>query len=71
MSNQNDEIIDDFSEALRVINDLVQVAELNMDEMEDNTVMVLRKVEEYQKRMIKKYSGGCGECSSCESYSCG
>lgn len=64
--NNHDEIVDDFSEALKLISELVNTSELNMDSLDTNTVHVLNQVKGFQSRIISKND----KCVSCEMCSC-
>lgn len=64
--NNHDEIVDDFSEALKLISELVNTSELNMDSLDTNTVHVLNQVKWFQSRIASKND----KCVSCEMCSC-
>ena len=48
----------DFQTAMKLISDLVNTTELNMDSMESHTFVILKKVMQFQNEMALKYNGG-------------
>lgn len=60
---QDSDIINDFTEALQLLVDLVNVEELQQAGLEPETQVLLKRIAEFQNRMLDNQSDDCDYCS--------